>query len=64
MSTNLIGRDIIIMRKRYDEALQMQGVPCRYQFPNLASTNTHGEPVVDSYSDMIDTHVFLKAHLK
>lgn len=64
MSINLIGKDIVIMRKRYDEALEMQGVPCRYQFPNLASTNTHGEPVIDSYSGMIDTHVFFEGSPK
>lgn len=55
---NLIGRDILLMRKRYDEALLMQGIPCKYQFPNLATTSYSGDPVVDSYSEFIDTHVF------
>ena len=59
MSVNLIGSDIELMRTRYDEALKMQGIPCKYQFPNLATTNSQGEPVVDSYSDQIDTYVFL-----
>ena len=55
---NLIGEDIIIMRKYYDEALEMQGIPCRYQYPLMATTNEQGEPVVDSYSDIINTHIF------
>lgn len=58
MSEHLIGSDILLMRKRYDEALQMQGTPCKYQFPNLATSNANGEPVVDSYSDEIETHIF------
>lgn len=64
MSKNLIGKDIIMMRKRYAEALQMQGVPCRYQFPILPDTNQNGEPVVDSYSDMIDTYIFFEGSPK
>lgn len=58
MSTHLIQSDITLMRKRYDEALELQGIPCRYQFPNLPDTNVQGESVIDSYSEMIDTHVF------
>lgn len=58
MSVNLIGQDITLMRKRYDEALQMQGIPCKYQFPNLPDTNAQGEAVIDSYSEMISTHIF------
>lgn len=58
MSINLIGEDILLMRKRYDEALEMQGVPVKYQFPYMATTNNQGEPVVESYSDMVDTHIF------
>lgn len=58
MSVNLIGRDIELMRKRYDEALQMQGIPCKYQFPNLADSNHQGESVVDSYSDEVETNIF------
>ena len=64
MSKNLIGKDIIMMRKRYAEALHMQGVPCRYQFPILPDTNQNGEPVVDSYSDMIDTYIFFEGSPK
>ena len=58
MSVNLIGEDIKLMRSRYDEALNMQGIPCRYQYPNMADTNAQGESVIDSYSEMIDTHIF------
>lgn len=58
MSLHLIDRDILLMRRRYDEALQQQGIPCKYQFPNLADSNVQGESVVDSYSVEMDTHVF------
>jgi len=58
MLNNLIGPDIKLMRARYDEALQLQGIPCKYQFPNLPGTNTQGETVVDSFSEPIPTHVF------
>ena len=57
MSVNLIGSDIKMMRLRYDEALQMQGVPCKYQFPLMANPNNSGDPVVDSYSDYHTTHI-------
>lgn len=56
--SNLIGSDILMMRTRYDEALQLQGIPCKYQFPHLADTNAQGEAVVDTYSDYIDTSIF------
>lgn len=58
MSINLIGKDVTMMRKRYDEALSMQGIPCQYQYPNMATTNAHGESVIDSYSEMVSTHIF------
>lgn len=58
MSVHLIQEDIKLMRARYDEALEQQGIPCRYQFPNLPDTNTQGEAMIDSYSDYYDTHVF------
>lgn len=58
MSVHLIGKDILLMRKRYDEALQMQGIPCKYQYPNMATTNAQGESVVDSYSEEVETHIF------
>ena len=64
MSINLIGSDIILMRKRYDEALQMRGVPVSYQFPNLPDTNNHGEAVVDSYSEPIPTYIFFEGNPK
>lgn len=64
MSINLLGSDITKMRKRYDEALQMQGIPCKYQYPNMATSNTQGEPVIDSYSEMIDTYIFFDGNPK
>ena len=64
MSVNLIGEDIKIMRLRYDEALKMQGIPCKYQFPLMPDSNVQGEAVIDSYSDMIDTHIFFDENPK
>ena len=64
MSINLIGPDIQLMRSRYDEALNMQGIPAKYQYPNLAESNTQGEPLIDSYSEFIDTHVFFDGNPK
>lgn len=64
MSVNLIGRDIELMRVRYDEALQMQGVPAKYQYPNLPDTNVQGESVIDSYSEDIETHIFFDGNPK
>lgn len=64
MAVNLIGADIQLLRARYDEALQMQGVPATYQYPLLATSNTQGEPVIDSYSEMLDTYVFFDGNPK
>lgn len=61
---NLIGEDIKLMRARYDEALQLQGIPCQYQFPNLPGTNEQGEALVDSYSEPIDTNIFFDGNPK
>lgn len=58
MSVNLIGSDIQLMRRRYDEALQMQGIACKYQFPTLPDSNAQGESEIDAYSNMIDTFIF------
>ena len=55
---HLIQADVTLMRKRYDEALKMQGIPCKYQFPHLADSNTQGEHLIDSYSEFIETYVF------
>ena len=55
---NLIGEDIKIIRERYDEALEMQGIPVKYQYPLMATSNNQGEPVIDSYSEMVDTSIF------
>ena len=64
MSVNLIGSDITLIRKRYDEALVMQGVPCKYQFPLMAQPNNSGDPVVDSYSDIYETYIFFDGNPK
>lgn len=64
MSVNLIGPDIQLMRSRYDEALQMQGIPAKYQYPNIPDSNAQGEPVIDSYSEMIETHIFFDGNPK
>lgn len=61
---NLIGADIKLLRDRYDEALQLQGIPCKYQFPNLPGTNAQSEPVIDSYSELIKTHIFFEGNPK
>lgn len=61
---NLIGPDITLMRSRYDEALKLQGIPCKYQFPNLSDTNIQGEPVIDSYSEPIETNIFFEGNPK
>lgn len=58
MSMNLIQEDVKIMRDRYDEALQMLGIPAKYQYPNLADSNIYGEPVIDSYSMPEDVYIF------
>lgn len=55
---NLIGPDIILMRKRYDEALQLRGIPVTYQFPNIPDTNAQSESLIDSYSEPIETYIF------
>lgn len=60
MTSSLIQDDIVLMRARYDEALKLQGIACKYQFPNLASSNDEGDPVIDSYSAIYDTHIFFE----
>lgn len=61
---SIIGNDVIMMRQRYDEALKLQGIPCKYQFPNLATSNNQGEPEVDSYSEEIDIQIFFDGNPK
>ncbi len=61
---NLIGPDIKLMRKRYDEALKLQGVLCEYQHPILPDTNAQGESVVDSYSVPEPTYIFFEGSPK
>ena len=58
MAVKLIGKDIELMRRRYDEALQMQGISCTYQYPIMPDQNAEGEAVVDGYSDLIETDIF------
>lgn len=53
-----------MMRDRYDEALEMQGIPCTYQFPILPNSNAQGESVVGSYSIPEDTHIFFDTQPK
>lgn len=64
MNMNLIGEDIVILRQYYDEALEQQGIPCKYQYPLMATSNEQGEAVVDSYSDMISTYIFFDGNPK
>lgn len=61
---SIIGNDVIMMRQRYDEALKLQGIPCKYQFPNLATSNNQGEPEVDSYSEELDIQIFFDGNPK
>lgn len=64
MAINLIGEDIKLMRNRYDQALEMQGIPAIYQYPNLPDSNYQGEPLIDSYSEPIQTHVIFDGNPK
>lgn len=64
MSVNLIGSDVKLMRARYNEALEMRGIPVIYQFPNLAGSNDQGEPLIDSYSEYVQTHIFFEGSPK
>jgi hypothetical protein len=61
---NLIGKDIKLMRARYNEALQLQGVPCSYMYPTLATTSNLGESVDDMYSLPIETNIFFEGSPK
>lgn len=61
---NLIGEDIEKFRDYYDEALELQGIPAKYQFPHMASSSTQGEPVIDSYSEFENIHIFFDGNPK
>ena len=61
---SLIGSDIEFLRDAYDEALELQGIPCVYQFPLMADASAQGEPVIDSYSDERDTHILFDGNPK
>lgn len=64
MSINLIGKDVKLMRNRYDEALKMQGISAKYQYPILPDSNVQGEALIDSYSSPIDVHIFFEGNPK
>lgn len=64
MSINLIQSDVKLMRDRYDEALQMMGIPAKYQYPILADSNNQGESLVDHYSISEDVHIFFEGSPK
>lgn len=64
MVNNLIGEDVKLMRARYDEALQLRGIPCVYMYPTLPTTNEQGESIVDQYSLPIDTSIFFEGSPK
>lgn len=61
---NLIGPDVKLMRARYDEALNLQGIPVTYQFPNIPDSNAQGEAVIDSYSEPMPTYIFFEGNPK
>ena len=64
MLNNLVGRDVTLWRKRYDEALLLNGIPAKYQYPLMADTNNQGESVIDSYSDVQDIFIFFDSNPK
>lgn len=64
MRNNLINADIKRMRYRYDEALELQGIPCQYQYPSMAGTNNEGEALSDTLSVKQDTHIFFDGNPK
>lgn len=58
---NLIGNDILLARKRYDEALKLRGIPAKYQYPMRADQNAQGEAVIDNYSIEEDVNIFFES---
>ena len=64
MSINLIQSDVKLMRARYDEALQLMGIPAKYQYPILADSNNQGESIVDHYSISEDVNIFFEGSPK
>lgn len=61
---NLIGSEITLLRRRYDEALAQHGTPAVYQYPNLAKSNVQGEPEIDSYSEEVPTSIIFDGNPK
>jgi len=64
MAVNLIGEDIKLLRKRYDEALVMRGIPVGYQYPIIPGSDEQGQSLSDGYSDRIETHIFFEGSPK
>lgn len=57
----LIDSDILLWRSRYDEALELRGIPAKYQYPILPDVSVQGEVVIDTYSDLVDTQIFFES---
>lgn len=64
MAQNLLGADVTLARARYDEALKMQGIPAKYQYPNDVTYNAQGEAVTDAYTIPQDTYIFFEGNPK
>lgn len=62
--TRLIGEDIKLMRARYDEALEMQGIECEYQYPVMDDHNDQMESVADHLSVPEKTYIFFEGNPK
>jgi hypothetical protein len=60
----IVDEEVQMLREMYDEGLEMQGVPVRYQYPLKNDYNTHGEQAADSFSEFIDTFVGVEAEPK
>lgn len=60
----LIGPDVKSLRKRYDEALKLQGIPAWYQYPVRPEVNNQSESVVDLYSAPELVYIFFESSPK
>jgi len=56
--------DVEFLRCCYDMALELQGVPCEYQYPLKNDYNIHGEQSADAFSEIIHTFVGVEADPK
>jgi hypothetical protein len=62
---NLIQQEEVeYLRACYDEALELQGVPCEYQYPLKNDFNVHGEQAADAFSEVIHTFVGIETEPK